>query len=344
MPSASPTSARPSASGTRATAGRCTARSSGRTGAAAARCAELRGRATSRWSASEPGSCSTRTSRRRRSSGCSVNVDGLAERARDGRAVFGTVDAWLIFKLTGELATDPSNASRTLLFDIHAGAWDGELLELFGVPERALPSGRRRAARSGRPARRRCTVTRCPSPASPATSRRRCSARPCVDPGLGKNTYGTGLVRAPERRLRRAPEPADGLLTTVAWRIGAGRLAYALEAAIFVTGAAVQWLRDGLGIISDARRDRGARALAGRQRRRLLRAGADRARLAALGPVRPRDDRRADPGNRQGAPGAGGARVDRLPDRRRGAGDRAGLRSRRWRSCAPTAARASTTG
>src|SRR5436305_2315235 len=68
------------------------------------------------------------------------NVDGLPERARDGRAVFGTVDAWLIFKLTGELATDPSNASRTLLFDIDAGAWDAELLELFGVPERALPA------------------------------------------------------------------------------------------------------------------------------------------------------------------------------------------------------------
>ena len=67
------------------------------------------------------------------------NVDGLAERGRDGRAVFGTVDAWLIFKLTGELVTDVTNASRTLLYDIHEGRWDPELLELFGVPERALP-------------------------------------------------------------------------------------------------------------------------------------------------------------------------------------------------------------
>ena len=179
------------------------------------------------------------------------NVDGLAERARDGRAVFGTVDAWLIYKLTGELATDASNASRTLLFDIQAGRWDGELLELFGVPERSLPAV---VASSGVIGTTRADALHgheVPVAGVAGDQQAALFGQACVDPGLGKNTYGTGSFVL-QNAGYTMPEPAEGLLTTIAWRIGDGRLTYALEAAIFVTGAAVQWLRDGLGIIAAA--------------------------------------------------------------------------------------------
>jgi glycerol kinase len=178
------------------------------------------------------------------------NVEGLRERATSGRATFGTIDSWLIFKLTGELATDPSNASRTMLFDIGRGQWDGELLDMLGVPERALPS----------------VVTSCGEIAVTQPAALHGHAVPvagvagdqqaalfgqaCVDPGLGKNTYGTGSFVL-QNAGYSPPPPVDGLLGTVAWGIG-DSLTYALEAAIFVTGAGVQWLRDGLGIIGAA--------------------------------------------------------------------------------------------
>jgi glycerol kinase len=178
------------------------------------------------------------------------HVDGLRDRARDGRAVFGTIDSWIVYQLTGEHSTDPSNASRTLLFDIRRGAWDGELLDCFGVPERAMaelrpsigPRGRtRRAALHGH------EVDVCGVAGDQQAA---LFGQACVEEGLGKNTYGTGsfvLVNAGGT----PPPPARGLLTTVAWGIGE-RLQYALEASIFVTGAGVQWLRDGLGIIDEA--------------------------------------------------------------------------------------------
>ena len=179
-----------------------------------------------------------------------ANVDGLRQRVRDGGAVFGTVDAWLVFKLTGELSTDASNASRTLLYDIGRGAWDGDLLGLFGVPERALPAVRPSAGDFG------CTrPDALHGHAVPVTGvagdqQAALFGQACLSTGMGKNTYGTGsfvLINAG----RRPPRPARGLLTTVAWGIG-DALVYALEAAIFVTGAAVQWLRDGLGVIAAA--------------------------------------------------------------------------------------------
>ncbi len=179
------------------------------------------------------------------------NVDGLAQRAREGRAVFGTVDAWLIFNLTGERATDASNASRTLLYDIAGGRWDAELLELFGVPERALPEV---VASSGVLGKTRGeALPGYDGVAVAGVAGDQQSAlfgQACLDPGLGKNTYGTGSFVLLNTGSR-PPEPIPGLLATVAWRIGE-RTAYALEAAIFVTGAGVQWLRDGLGIIGDA--------------------------------------------------------------------------------------------
>jgi glycerol kinase len=178
------------------------------------------------------------------------NVDGLAAAAADGRAVLGTIDSFIVHRLTGEHVTEPSNASRTLLFDIATGAWDDELLELFGVPERALAQVR--------PSCGELATTRpdalhghaVPVAGVAGDQQAALFGQACLDQGLGKNTYGTGsfvLLNAGAT----PPAPQEGLLTTVAWRIG-DRLVYALEAAIFVTGAAVQWLRDGLQIIDDA--------------------------------------------------------------------------------------------
>ena len=178
-------------------------------------------------------------------------VDGLAERAQDGRAVFGTIDAWLIWNLTREHATDPSNASRTMLYDLRTGDWADELCELFGVPQRSLPEVRPSMGTLGT-----TTGGALPGhdgvPVSGVAGDQQAAlyGQACLDPGMGKNTYGTGsfvLVNTGDQ----APAVPPGLLATVAWGIGARRF-FALEAAIFVTGAAIQWLRDGLGIIADA--------------------------------------------------------------------------------------------
>ena len=175
------------------------------------------------------------------------NLDGLRERARSGRAMFGNVDAWLSFKLTGEALTDPSNASRTMLFDLGAGEWDGELLELFGIPERALPRIVPSAGELGEVG----GLDGHPQLAGIAGDQQAALfGQACVDPGLGKNTYGTGSFVL-QNAGYTPPAAADGLLGTVAWGIGARRV-FAVEASIFVTGAAVQWLRDGLGIIEQA--------------------------------------------------------------------------------------------
>jgi glycerol kinase len=178
------------------------------------------------------------------------NVEGLRERALTGRAAFGTVDSWLLFKLTGEHVTDPSNASRTLLYDIARGCWDEELLELFDVPAAALPRVMASAGVLG--------VTRAEALHGHAVAvagvagdqQAALFGQACVDPGMGKNTYGTGsfLLFSAGHTMS---EPPPGLLRTIAWGIG-GSQTYALEASIFVTGAAVQWLRDGLQIIERA--------------------------------------------------------------------------------------------
>src|SRR3954462_7363610 len=178
------------------------------------------------------------------------NVDGLAERARDGRAVFGTVDSWVIFNLCGEHITDATNASRTLLLDIESGEWDAELLDLFGVPGRSLP---RVVPSCGELARTRADALHgheVPVAGVAGDQQAALFGQRCFEPGLGKNTYGTGsfvLLNAGTGK----PEPGEGLLATVGWQIGRSTT-YALEAAIFVTGAAVQWLRDQLGIIEVA--------------------------------------------------------------------------------------------
>jgi glycerol kinase len=178
------------------------------------------------------------------------NVPGLAARARDGRAVFGTIDSWLIFKLTGRHLTDASNASRTLLYDISSGRWDPELLDLFDIPARALGEVRPSAGVFA-PTLPSALHGHAVALAGVAGDQQSALfGQACVDPGLGKNTYGTGSFVLLNTGFH-PPEPPSGLLATVAWRIGASTT-YALEASIFATGAAVQWLRDGLQIIDSA--------------------------------------------------------------------------------------------
>jgi glycerol kinase len=190
------------------------------------------------------------------------NVEGLRGRAREGRAVFGTVDAWLIYKLTGELATDPSNGSRTMLLELAGGGWDPELLELFGVPERALPAVASSCGTIGTTRPEALHGHAVPVAGVAGDQQAALFGQACLDPGLGKSTYGTGSFVL-QNAGHRPPPAVPGLLGTVAWGIGE-RLSYALEAAIFVTGAAVQWLRDGLGIIASATEtERLAASLAG---------------------------------------------------------------------------------
>jgi glycerol kinase len=174
------------------------------------------------------------------------NVSGLRER----RAMFGTIDAWLIHKLCGEPATDPSNASRTMLFDIRAGEWDGEMLEMFGIDEQRLPRVATSCGVIGTTRADALHGHEVPVAGVAGDQQAALFGQACVDPGLGKNTYGTGSFVL-QNAGYKPPAPADGLLSTVAWGIGE-RLSYAVEAAIFVTGAGVQWLRDGLGVIDAA--------------------------------------------------------------------------------------------
>jgi glycerol kinase len=163
------------------------------------------------------------------------------------RAVFGTVDSWLLFKLTGRHATDHSNASRTMLFDIRRRAWDEELCDLLGIDPARLPEALPSAHVYG-------TTTEfggeVPVAGIGGDQQAALFGQACHRAGTAKNTYGTGsfvlLNTGPD-----APQPVEGLLATVACGTE-GNPAYALEASIFVTGAAVQWLRDGLGIIDSA--------------------------------------------------------------------------------------------
>ncbi|MGZ6995988.1 MAG: glycerol kinase GlpK [Acidimicrobiia bacterium] len=166
---------------------------------------------------------------------------------------FGTVDSWLLHRLTGgrEHATDPSNASRTMLYDIGTRGWSSELCSIFGVPETCLPEVRPSSGPFGVTDPDAAAGLSVPVSGIAGDQQASLFGQACFAPGMAKNTYGTGsfvLVNLGPK----LPEPAEGLLTTVAWQVGTGETTYAMEGAIFVTGAAVQWLRDGIGIIDDA--------------------------------------------------------------------------------------------
>jgi len=164
-----------------------------------------------------------------------------------GRAVFGTIDSWLLFKLTGRHATDYTNASRTMLFDVRRLAWDAELCEMLGVEEARLPEPLPSAHLYGTTGEFGGAV---PVAGVAGDQQAALFGQACQAPGSAKNTYGTGSFVLLNTGSE-PPPPAEGLLTTVACAPGE-QAAYALEASIFVTGAAVQWLRDGLGILGDA--------------------------------------------------------------------------------------------
>jgi glycerol kinase len=178
------------------------------------------------------------------------NVDGLAARAKEGGVRFGTIDAWLAFKLTGRAVTDYSNASRTLLFDVFGLRWDEDLCALLGVPEAALPEAAPSAQVYGTTRPDSFMGAEVPVAGIAGDQQAALFGQACYTEGLGKNTYGTGSFVLLNTGAE-PPPPSPGLLTTVAWGIE-NRVDYALEASVFITGAAVQWLRDGLGIIDVA--------------------------------------------------------------------------------------------
>ncbi|HEU4386640.1 MAG TPA: glycerol kinase GlpK [Blastocatellia bacterium] len=180
------------------------------------------------------------------------NVEGARQLADDGKLAFGTVDSWLIWKLTnGRVhATDPSNASRTLLFNIKKGDWDDQLLAELKVPRQVLPHvapssaiiGETDEAIFGRPI---------PIAGNAGDQQAALFGQACFGVGMSKNTYGTGCFML----LNTGAEPIrsrNNLLTTVAWQVDDKPVEYALEGSVFIAGAAIQWLRDGLGIVASA--------------------------------------------------------------------------------------------
>ncbi|MFY1675368.1 glycerol kinase GlpK [Plantactinospora sp. WMMB334] len=176
------------------------------------------------------------------------NVDGLRERAERGEVLFGTMDSWLIWKLTGRHVTDVTNASRTLMMDLRTLDWDPELLDALGVPAAMLPEIRSSAEVYGTATGPLAGV---PVAAALGDQQAALFGQTCFHPGEAKCTYGTGSFLL----LNTGESPVvsrHGLLTTVGYRIGDRPATYALEGAIAVTGSLVQWLRDNLGLISSA--------------------------------------------------------------------------------------------
>lgn len=176
------------------------------------------------------------------------NVPGARAKADAGELVFGTIDSWLTFKLTnGSLhITDNSNASRTLLFNIHTGEWDDELLDILDIPRGMLPEVRSSSEVYGETEEgllgSRVKIAGIAGDQQAATF-----GQVCFEPGMAKNTYGTGCFMLLNTGTQAVPSQ-NKLLTTVAWRVN-NQTSYALEGSVFMAGAVVQWLRDGLGII-----------------------------------------------------------------------------------------------
>ncbi len=178
------------------------------------------------------------------------NVPGVRSEAEKGEILFGTVDCWLIYNLTGGKihVTDYSNASRTLLFDIHRLAWEEEILRLLKIPAVVLPSVRESSCVIGEtdPAWFDAAI---PIAGIAGDQQAALFGQTAFQPGQAKNTYGTGCFML--LNTGRKAVPSQGLLTTIAWGLDGG-VDYALEGSVFIAGAAVQWLRDGLGILTNA--------------------------------------------------------------------------------------------
>ncbi len=176
------------------------------------------------------------------------HVDGLREKAEQGRIAFGTVDSWLVWKLTqGKVhVTDVTNACRTMLYNIHKKTWDEEILQILDIPRSVLPQVRSCSEIYGETGRA-LFPSRIPIAGIAGDQQAALFGQMCTEPGMIKNTYGTGAFMI----LNTGSMPvksSHNLLTTIAWQVG-GRMSYALEGSIFIAGAVVQWLRDGLHLI-----------------------------------------------------------------------------------------------
>ncbi len=177
------------------------------------------------------------------------NVEGAQEKAAQGKLAFGTVDSWLMWNLAGNglHVTDITNASRTMLFNIHTQQWDDELLQLFGVPESMLPEVKSSSEVYGHTSGK-ILAAQIPIAGIAGDQHAALFGQMCTQKGMVKNTYGTGcfmLMNIGDKPILSK----NKLVTTIAWKIG-NQVQYALEGSIFIGGAVVQWLRDGLGIIS----------------------------------------------------------------------------------------------
>lgn len=180
------------------------------------------------------------------------HVEGAREKAENGDLLFGTIDTWLVWKLSGGKAhvTDYSNASRTLMFNIHELQWDEELLKIFDVPAAMLPEVRPSSEIYAHTVDYHFFGRAVPIAGIAGDQQAALFGQTCFESGMGKNTYGTGcfmLLHTGEK----AVESKHGLLTTIAWGID-GKIEYALEGSIFVAGSAIQWLRDGLRMFRDS--------------------------------------------------------------------------------------------
>ena len=174
------------------------------------------------------------------------NVEGSRERARNGELLFGTVDSWLIWKFTGGKVhvTDYTNASRTMLFNIHTLEWDAKMLEVLDIPREMLPQVKSSSEIYGH------TKSGIAIGGIAGDQQAALFGHACFEPGMAKNTYGTGcflLMNTGDK----AVQSHNGLLTTVAWRLD-GKVEYALEGSVFAAGSAIQWLRDGLRMLGKA--------------------------------------------------------------------------------------------
>ncbi|MEH7093504.1 glycerol kinase GlpK [Neobacillus vireti] len=181
------------------------------------------------------------------------NIEGARDKAEQGKLLFGTIDTWLIWKLSGGRAhvTDYSNASRTLMFNIYDLKWDDELLEILGVPKSMLPDVRPSSEVYANTVDYHFFGKEIPIAGVAGDQQAALFGQACFEDGMAKNTYGTGcfmLMNTGEKAVRSE----HGLLTTLAWGLN-GKVEYALEGSIFVAGSAIQWLRDGLRMFKDAK-------------------------------------------------------------------------------------------
>lgn len=185
------------------------------------------------------------------------NVDGARQKAEDGKLLFGTIDTWLIWKLSGGRAhvTDYSNASRTLMFNIYDLKWDEELLDILGVPATMLPEVKPSSEVYASTVAYHFFGQEVPIAGAAGDQQAALFGQACFEEGMAKNTYGTGcfmLMNTGEKAVKSE----HGLLTTLAWGLN-GKVEYALEGSIFVAGSAIQWLRDGLRMLKNAKDSEG---------------------------------------------------------------------------------------